>query len=274
MSQAILDKWLPTAANVDPVRTTYGIPIRSLLGEAVDLARFVQAYWDPMVDASGTITRPGLSQAGAKLPPNIANEILELQEALQTANTNYLLTVAPLQPDVRTRAQHVLSEIIAALEWWLDDGIDDSRDKQLASLKAEYAHKSLSLDTLTSELFDYAALARQEAAGLQGLGGFDVALIDEAEQLAQKLRERPPATSAAENTRTALDVRNRIGTLLVARMAQARAAARFVFRHHPEIARQASSAFERRRRGLRKGADKNKQNDNPAPQKPQAGGQA
>lgn len=260
LSQTIPEQWLNAALALDQVKVAFTTPIRILLGEAVDLARFVATYWEPTQDAAGKILRPGLVQAGPKLPANIGQEILELQDALQTANTQYLLTVAPIQPDVRARAQYVLSEIVAALEWWLDDGVDDTRDQQLAALRAEYSDGSTSAATLAAELSDYAALARQESAGLQGLGGFELTLIDEAENLARQLRERPTTPVSPETTRKALDLRNRIGTLLVEHMAQVRAAARFVFRNFPEIAREASSAFERRRRNARRSADKDKTN--------------
>ncbi len=260
MSQSILEKWMEQATALARVKTAFSTPIRVLLGEAVDLARFTSAYWEPVKDAAGKILRPGLAQAGPKLSATIGSEILELQDALQAANTNYLLTVAPAQPNVRARAQFVLGEIIAALGWWLNDGVQDDRDKQLAAVKAEYARGSTSADSLAAELSDYTALARQEAAGLEGLGGFEFALIDEAESLARQLRERPTSPTSPENTRRTLDIRNRVATLLLDRMGQVRAAARFVFRNYPEIARESSSAFERRRRSLRKASDKSKNN--------------
>ncbi len=252
MSQSTLEKWLPAASALGLVRTTFAVPMRILLGEAVDLARFTSAYWEPVRNNSGKTLRPGLVHAGPKLPAAIGSEILELQEALQTAHTHYLLTVAPTQPDVRARAQFVLNEIAAALEWWLDDGVDDERDQQLASLASEYADSSRAADSLAAALSDSAALARQEAEGLEGLGGFEMSLVDEAENLARQLRERPATPASPENTRRALDVRNRIATLLVERMSLVRAAARCVLRNQPAVAREASSAFERRRRHTRK----------------------
>ena len=178
----------------------------------------------------------------------IGAEILELQEGLQTAQTDYLLTVAPAQPDVRARAEYVLGELTAALEWLLDDGVEDERDQQLAALKAEYADHSTSTDSLAAELSDYAALARREAKGLEGLGGVELSLIDEAEPLAKQLRARPTTPAPAENTRRALEVRNRFATLLVERIATVRAGARFVFRNHPAIAREIGSSYVRRKR--------------------------
>ncbi len=263
MSRKSLEKWLPAASALSQVRTTFTPPMRILLGEAVDVARFVSSYWEPVEDSAGKVLRPGLAQAGAKLTPTIGAEILELHEAVQAAHTDYLLTVAPVQTDVRARAEFVLSEIKAALEWWLDDGIEDDRDRQLESLKAEHAAGSASADAIAAELADYAALARQEAAGLEGIGGFDSAMIDEAEALALRLRERPTTPVSPENTRRALELRNRVATLLVDRMSLVRAAARFVFRHEPDIARLATSAFERRRRKAQR--VKAAQNDPPEP---------
>jgi len=69
------------------VRTSFSPPVKVLLGEAVDVARFVQAYWEPVRDASGKLLRPGLSLAGPKLLRSVGDEILELEDALQAAQT-------------------------------------------------------------------------------------------------------------------------------------------------------------------------------------------
>jgi len=248
VSRETIAKWQITASELQTVRSSFNPPVRVILGEAVDVARFTQAYFEPVKDAAGKILRPGLALAGTKLSANIGVEILELQNTLQTAQTDYLLTVAPAQPDVRGRAEYVLGEITAALEWHLDDGVEDDRDKQLAAIKSEYSDGSASIDSLAAELADYAALARQEAAGLEGLGGFELTLIDEAEQSAKQLRARPTTATSAENTRRALDMRNRVATLLVDRMSLVRSAARFVFRNHPQIAREVTSCYVRRQR--------------------------
>lgn len=141
-----------------------------------------------MKDAAGRLVRPGLVLAGAKLPPTIGAEILELQDALQIAQTDYLLTVAPAQPDVRARAEFVLGEITAALAWLSDDGVEDDHDKQLAAPNSEYSDGSASTDTLAAEFSGCADLAQREANGLDGLGGFDKVLVKEADELAKQLR--------------------------------------------------------------------------------------
>ena len=81
-----------------------------------------------------------------------------------------------------------------------------------------------------------------------------------------ELRERPPMSP--ENTRRALDVRNRVATLLVDRMGLVRSAALFVFRNQPDIAREAGSAFERRRRA--RGAPQQAQHTRQSPCPPVA----
>jgi len=212
--------------------------------------------------------RPGLSDAGAKLSPAIGTEILELQQAVQTAHTEYVLTVAPMHNEVRARAQDVLREITAALGWWLNDTVVDDRHRQLAALKAEHAGGSSSANAVATALADYAALARQETEGLEGLGSFDTALIAQAEMLSRQLRECPTRRTVPENTRRALDMRNRVATLLVDRMGQVRAAARYVFRRQRVIALEAGSAFERRRRSASRAAGKSKRSSPANPSVP------
>jgi hypothetical protein len=97
----------------------------------------------------------------------------------------------------------------------LDDGVQDDRDRQLATIKAAHADHSTSTESVAAELADYAALARQEAAGFAGLGGFDIALIDEVERLPKQLRELPVNTASPAKAKRALEIRNRIATLLV-----------------------------------------------------------
>ena len=264
MNRQSIEKWMGAANELAEVRTSFSPPVKVLLGEAVDVARFVQAYWEPVRDASGKLLRPGLSLAGPKLLRSVGDEILELEDALQAAQTDYLLTVAPSQPDVRARAEFVLGEITSVIDWYLDDGKDDDRDKQLAALRSEYSEGTSSTDVLAAALADYAGLARREATGLEGLGGFELSLIDEAEQLAQQLRERSTLPTPAETTRRALDVRNRMATLLIERMSLVRTAARFVFRHHSEIAKEAGSSYVRRKRAAarRAAAAKGKSTEN------------
>jgi hypothetical protein len=87
------------------------------------------------------------------------------------------------------------------------------------------------------------------SAKLNGLGGFDAACIGEALDIADKLGEvaaAPPAKT--ENAKNAKLLRDQLAHLLNQRVLTVRAAARFVFRKHPDIAKLPASAYERRRR--------------------------
>lgn len=145
-------------------------------------------------------------------------------------------------------------ELTASLEWLFDDGVEDENDRALANLKAEHDRTPESLDALAAELFDYATLAEAHRAQLTGLGGFEPSLIDEAKQLAAALRERGAPSAGASAESDALMLRHQLATLLLDKMSLVRAAARFVFRRHPEVARQATSGYERRRRAANRRA--------------------
>ena len=140
------------------------------------------------------------------------------------------------------------------LEWLLDDGTDDEKDAQLERLETTY-RESRSQDALAAALDDCVALASRHRDELDGLGNFDVALLDEGKQVATQLRERSAARIGVQNPsaeRRAQEHRNRLAALLGQRINRVRAAARFVFRSHPEVIREVTSTYERRRRAARR----------------------
>jgi hypothetical protein len=94
---------------------------------------------------------------------------------------------------------------------------------------------------------------------MDGLGGFDAAHIDEARTVAAELRARPSAAATGSDaSRAALALRNKLVVLLMGRMSAVRAAARFVFRGQPEIVREVTSDYERRRRAAGRRAKEKK----------------
>lgn len=247
MSRDALALWEDAANELSDVRMSFAAPMQVLMAEAVELVRFCRDYWHPIVSEGSP--RPGLCEAGSKLPEHVADELLVLQEALHTAHTDYLLTIPPIHAGMRTRAEFVLSELVAAIEWLLDDGQHDERDQQLACWRDEHGPRSTSVvDALGAQLADYAALASQLRARLAAISGFNMSLIDDAHHLARELRQISREYSLSEETLRARDLRNRIATLLVDRMTLVRSAACFVFRNHSSIARLAASTFDLRRR--------------------------
>ncbi|XXY52787.1 hypothetical protein WME91_16800 [Sorangium sp. So ce269] len=259
-----LEQWISAAAEVaDSASPVINQPLHVLFGEAVDVARFFDRYWKPEADERGSIVRPGLESAvgkaakGKKNPAGVVgrihaktgDEILSLQRATQEAHTRYLLTINPKGEDPAARGRFLLNELTAVLEWYFDDGVEDEKDAQLARVDAAHADDPQTADALASALDDYAHLAEPHRDELQGLGGFESGHIDEAHAIAAALRDRPASALAlAGPARSAIDLRNRLAGMLLDRMSAVRAAARFVFRNHPEIAREATSAYERRKR--------------------------
>jgi hypothetical protein len=85
---------------------------------------------------------------------------------------------------------------------------------------------------------------------MDGLGGFELGLVDEANALSRQIQEHSagPIVPEVPGAAQALDLRNRVGALLLDRMQQVRSAARFVFRRNPELVREVTSTYERRKR--------------------------
>ncbi len=237
-------KWKDAALAVGEPRTL-SVPIRVLLGESVEAAKFVEAYWEPGPE------RPGLLSAGARLPRTIAEEILSLRDAVQDAETEYLKIVEPKVDTeaLKARGTQLLTDITATLEWHLDDGVETDEDVQLAQIRAAHKKDTGGADSLAQALHDYASLARPMAAALDGLGGFQASSIDEALRIADSLGEVSQTPGArSEKSRDAKLLRDRLVQLLNDRVGTVRAAARFVFRNQPQIAKIPASAYERRRR--------------------------
>jgi hypothetical protein len=228
------------------------IPFHVLAGEALDVTRFCQRNWEPALDRNGQVTTPGLKSAvgNGTFNDNIARELLELHDVLQAAQTSYLLLASGPASAPMDRAHYLLGELRGVLEWFFDDGREDAADAQLERLVEEH-DGALSQDAVAAALFDFAALAERHRASIAGLGGFEAALIDEATTVARELRERSAGPAAIEPLpaqRQALELRNRLGSLLYERMQRVRAAARFVFRRHAALVREVTSQYARRQR--------------------------
>ncbi|MDI1478229.1 hypothetical protein [Polyangium sp. y55x31] len=234
------------------------VPLHVLFGEAVDVARFFEKYYKTQVGEGGVVLRRGLDSVAGRgkgkgarrIGPKTGKEILSIQRAAQEAQTRYLLTVDTAKPDEDPleRGLFLLGEIKAALTYHFDDGVTDAADAQLARVSAAHEADPRSADAVAAALADHAALAATYEKELDGFGGFSAAYIDEAKKVAAALREKPTRVATSEATRDALLLRNRLVALLLERIGIVRAAARFVFRDRPEIVREATSEYARKRR--------------------------
>jgi len=186
--------------------------------------------------------------AGTSVQSDTAHDIIRKVSRIRSAQARYRLSVGQVRetrPSV-TRALAVKREIKQVMEWVLDD--PDSRSA-LSSLKEKHLSSRDNASELAAQLKDYAALARENLSRLAHEETFDASLIDEALEFVRLLpkvrRGRPPG---GRESREALQERREATRELQDIVRNVRAAARFVFRGHPEIVRQATSPYERSRR--------------------------
>jgi hypothetical protein len=247
-----VSKWEAAAwaleGRIEPLRA----PFHVLAGEALDVARFCRRNWSPIAGYKGQTVRPGLSSAvgNGTFTEAIADEIIQLQAAFQAAQTRYRLLITGVDTQPMECAQFILGELRSTLEWLFHDAEIHHSAAQLAALDAAH-HGALSQDAVAAALFDYAELADRHRQAIAGLGGFEKPLIEEARALGNELRELsagPAAPADPPDEVRALEFRNRLGMLLYDRMQRVRAAARFVFRHQPDLVRQVTSVYARRQR--------------------------
>ena len=232
-------------ATPSPEQLSLSVPMHVLLGEAIDLAAYVRRHWEP------TDTHPGLSSVARRFDQAVGDDLIALVDAVQTEHTAYRLAAdPPTSRESVERGEALIDELTASLEFLFDDGIDDEHDSQLDAISDLYGTRSRSDDALAAALFDFATLAEKHRSDLDGVGGFNLADIDEALTLAAAIRARSSTTPTerAEQARTHRLRRNQLATVLQQKLRLVRAAARFAFRAHPTLARAASSAYQRRAR--------------------------
>ena len=252
---AAYDRWATLAATVEP--TVPSVPIIVLLGEAQDLAEQVDRRWHPTEDK---VPLPGLMAAVAmgSIPETLAQDLRELAGALTRAHGEYrAVTEGTLSAPVE-RGEFLLSEIRQCLDYVFETSGNAEHLAQLTRLNETHNDTS-SHDALAMSLEGFALFASHHRERLAQIPEFDPAMLDEAIAVAARLRDQSAlklSGAAIDRQRTALAERNRLITLLTERMSAARRALRFIFRNHPEIARLASSAYERNRRAASRAGER------------------
>lgn len=232
-----------------------GVPLAVFLAEAQDCAGFLTQYWEPELDERGKVLRPGLKSAVLKGAPerfglHLASEIIALRRRADDAQTEYLLaSKLPKSTKAQVdRAHELLDQWTGAIEWLLDDGVEDDRDAQFAAVVAANAELD-TVDGTARALKDFGGLAKSMASDLEGLLDFDAATIAEGLALSEKLLASNVALDDNAPARKALARRNDLLTALFERVSRVRKAARLRFvGEHAAIAQKVTSAHQRRAR--------------------------
>ncbi len=244
MSQADLDQWKTAAEALDAKAVLLGgMPLRDRVYEADGVASMLRKLWEP----SAELHLPGMKETAAQVPLAVAGEIESLCRAIRFVHTDGIFpTLPPAEvPALEVRARKLISTLSNACELVLDDDVEEPADKALANAKSRAEDDTRA--TRIQYLFDLAAVAEEVKDRLATLRSFDPGWIAEARDVAQKLSsEGPPVAGQPADPK--VDLRNRLVTLLDHRVSKVRRAARFVYRDHPEVVRQLTSSYERKRR--------------------------
>lgn len=262
--------WMTTAESLGASEVSSTLPVAVLTGESVDVAKFVRARWSPVIQRKKVVL-PGLASAVradqkptafAAVPTlheGIGQEILTLRALFQETQTQALLS-AKSSGDAehpRFEAETLVADLRGAAESYLDDGVETDEDAQLRAVNDAHANDPGTDDALAGALDDYATFVETLLPGIDGYADVSASWIERARELAAALRVAPAVGGGAVRAPNPLvDLRNRLGTLLLRRMTLVRAKARFVFRKFPSVAREATSAYQRRRRTAHRRAKK------------------
>lgn len=234
-------------------------PVHVLLGEATDIVGFAKKYMDPVT--KGPNQRPGLISSKGRVTPALVIEIEELVQLAGAANSEALLSIGGKEGRVVVeRAQFIVDEIEAVVDWFLDDGIQDEKDAQFAAVKKQHDKAPDTADALATELQDYVALATPYRDEIDGAIGFDAALLDEGAKLVGKLRALPHQAEDKAERKALYARRNQLINALYDRVRAVRSTAKAAFRHHPEIAQQATSNYGRKTRAQARRAEMRSKN--------------
>jgi hypothetical protein len=241
-----LDSWLDKSKTYD-IKHNLSVPLYVLLEEAVSVSGFLKRYWDTSDD------RPGMCLAGKEITSESASEILSLAAAVQEAQTRYLAATENTNNNnkIGDRARFLLRELKQVTRWAFHGEDPDHTEarQQLDALDKSNKAKRHNRRQLIEELTAYTQLAITHSDLIKKVPTFDTSIIDEAVSIKDNLHQvrpgRPKATQAGSQ---ALENRRRLTHLLQEYVRTVRTAARFVFRNNPNIVRQVTSNYERKRR--------------------------
>jgi hypothetical protein len=216
-------------------------PVVNYLQEAEGIARVLERNWKPRKGM------PGLRTVAPNVPLALVGEIHDLVELTRLLQTDILYPDVPYLPDwlkAVEAGRGVAAELRAALEYVLADGIEDDSD---AAFDAANKRDDGSAAALAQALSDYAGIGERNVAKLKTIEGFNPAVFAQARELAAQITAEGPQ-DLRRLTSEKVELRNRVLMLLEQRLATVRKGARYVFRKHPELLRQVTSAYSRKQR--------------------------
>jgi hypothetical protein len=245
--EELVARWDARTEELPPERAS--VPLHVLLGDAVDLAAFVETHYEPVMVGEGLV--PGLVSVAPEtgITRETARELVELQRAIAYVHSEHGVRSDSIGADPLARADRIIAELRASLAFLLEGSGDVEGEHTLRRLR-EAARASRAHDAVAMVLEGYAALAARHERRLSAIGVRE-GLLDDAIAEAHILRLRSANRIRGRATPREEDMvrlRNRLIAALNARLRLVRRAIRYVFREHPQLAAHAASGYSRMRR--------------------------
>lgn len=251
LTNPVQARWMAAAAAIEPEAVAYEGPWAVLLDEAYDVVRFVVSRWHPRSPPGFAAKRPGLRAVQARLPFELAEEIVTLARMADAAQNEVQMVLDGGEGGRRGEALTLLQDVVRAMAFYCDDDTTDANDAVLAQLQAAYDLNDPPQATLAEALSAFGAFAQRNRAGLAEIA-FDVSRLDGIPALVEALRAQPDGATRLQARQDVLAPlrlrRDRLATLLYARMGRVRRAAAYCFAKHPGVVREVTSAYQRDRR--------------------------
>lgn len=246
--QELMEKWKSTLQQIPANNMRQlSLPLNVFSSEVIQLCHAAAYHYEPREENGNQL--PGLNAVSYRLKRETIDELRELVDLLAYVQVAIIFGAPSISPALRQkveRADHLIFNIASAIEFLLDDEIDEPADNELARLHEQERAMGDAIPIKAQTLLAYAMLAKSLADRLKDDQSFQLAWISESEALAQELRQsRIPAPIISNPN---IDLRNRIVTLMLDRVSLVRRAVAHVFRDHPDVRRKFASTYERKRR--------------------------
>lgn len=238
------------------------IPIGIYASETIALAARIEWHQVPRDGVQAS-----LAPHAARIGEDVAAELVYLADQIRVADSMIAQGRISEPEKLILRGRPILVRLRSALEVVVDDGVRDEKDTVVEALRKKHGSVPSRKAELSTALAAYADCCNLFRAELSNLAGFDLALIEEAAQIADALSASGIGTKV--DTKSAMARRNRLVSVTRSRIAKVRRIARYTFSDHPDVVATFFSAFMReQRRGSKTNDETFEPNDDPVDQDP------
>lgn len=235
--------------HVEPSRPPRSIPLprKVLYEEGQTVLSLLRRHWRPLVAPDGALVHRGFSSLGeAHLPHSTAQDLEALLTCLRDEDRSATVLDRAELAQRTKRAKRLVSELRGVARAVYARCSDPTKTKAVRDLDAAHGKARTGVE-LAKAISGYVVFLRENSASIDGFGGFDAAMIEQAARLAEDLaaRSRPEMKAAAKALFSLRPVTAREVHLLCQKI---RHYAKYLFRSCPELYHQLTSSYLRKQR--------------------------